>query len=96
MADLIQQDSTSIKKIAEEISSDGRQFLKLATEMFEDLEKEIGLDQSHPTWYGPKADQFIKNVGTKKEDFDKAGNNIIKMGDNLKEQAESWERFENS
>ena len=64
--------------------------------MFDDMDKEIGFDQTHATWYGPKAQAFIDNVNTKREEFDKAGKNIKEMGDNLGSQATSWENFENS
>ena len=96
MADVILQDSASIKSISDEILKNGEEFLTYAHQMFDDMSKEIGFDPSHNTWYGPKAQQFIDNVNTKREEFDKAGKNIKEMAENLESQASSWEKFENS
>lgn len=96
MAELIQQDSSSIKNISDVIRKNGEDFLNYAHQMFDDMSKEIGFDQAHATWYGPQAQQFIDNVNTKREEFDKAGKNIKEMADNLENQAQSWENFENS
>ena len=94
MADVIKQDSGSINKIGDDLDANGNEFARISKEMFDDINREIGEDMSHATWYGPNARAFANNVNTKRAEFEKAANNMKEHGNNLMEQAKSWENFE--
>lgn len=96
MSTEITQDSAAIIKIGEDLVNEGNKFLQIVDELFTEMNNQIGADEGHQAWYGPKAQVFIDNVNKKRTDFDNAGKNIMSMGQNLESQGESWDKFENS
>lgn len=96
MADRIKTDDEKIKQIGEFLLDKAEEYKTQVNELFEKLNEEIGFDESHKTWYGPKAFMFINNVNKKRLDFVKHTNNMNSMGNNLIEQATNWNKFENS
>lgn len=95
MSDKIMEDSQSIKNIGTSIiDEDIKSFNDLTKELFEELNREIGLDQSHQTWYGPNAELFMNNVNPKENEFYVASKNIANLGMNLEDQGKAWEKFE--
>ena len=68
MSDRIMEDSQSIKNIGDNIiEEDIKNFDLLTKELFEELNREIGLDPSHQTWYGPNAELFMNNINLKEQ-----------------------------
>ena len=96
MSTEITQDSAAIKKIGDDLVREGNEFIRIVGELFDEMNNQIGADESHQAWYGPKAQAFMSNVNKKRTDFDNAGKNIISMGQNLINQGDSWDKFENS
>ena len=58
------------------------------------MQNEIGSDAGHTAGYGPQAEEFITSFNAKEEDFTNAYNNMMSIANNLREQANSWDRFE--
>ena len=62
---------------------------------FDTMADEIGYDETHKTWNGDLARDFMDiTVNPKKQEFEAACNNIISYADNLASQAKSWSSFE--
>ena len=80
------------KQLKESIES----FKKNSVEkFFNTMAEEIGYDESHLTWNGDLARDFMNiTIEPKKKEFEAACNNIISYADNFASQANSWNSFE--
>lgn len=94
MSEVVRQDSTALRNIAQTIETTAEEFKHEKEMLFEKMQNEIGNDPGHVAWYGPQAEVFIQNFNAKEQDFVNAYNNMISIANNLREQANSWDRFE--
>lgn len=91
----VSQDGDRLLKVAEDIKRNGAEFSQVVNQIYEELERCLGTDyDANKAWWGPKSEIFLQNARNKKEDFDKARENINQMARNLEEQVESWNSFE--
>lgn len=89
------QNSTEMKKIADEIEGDANKLKAQIDDMYALLKDNLGTeDNGNKAWFGPKAKQFLDNIEAKRNDFDTQSNNIHKVSNNLRDHANAWERFE--
>lgn len=92
----VEQDSASLRSIAEEIRGYAAKIHSdtgLIEAAMDNRLSEAPGDSFF--WYGPKAGQFKTDFQAKyPEKFANAYNNIISMAENLESQAQQWETFE--
>ena len=91
----VKQDSEALVRIADEIRELASNFLTEKENFFDDVHGQIGEDESHTTWYGPNAQNYISEFDKTGDEFQKAYDNIMSMASNLESQANSWNAFEN-
>lgn len=93
----VRQDSEALVKIAEQIREVARKFKSESDAFVKYVDEQIGAEDTHPTWYGPNAGNFItefNKINGPEGDFTKAYGNIMAMADSLDEQANAWKTFE--
>ncbi len=91
----VSQDGDKLLKVAEDIRKNGDEFNQVINQIYEDLEKYLGSEYDpNKAWWGPKSEIFLQNARNKRENFERARDNINAMAQNLEEQVNEWNNFE--
>ena len=83
--------------IADDFGASVAEFDKKVDALFESLNAEIGVDESHGTWHGARAGDFMKHtINPKKTQFKNAVVTLNNFANKLSADVQSWNKFENS
>ncbi len=83
--------------ISDDFATSVIEFDKKVDAFFENLNKEIGKDESHTTWHGQRAEDFMKeSINSKIPEFKNALTTINSYANTLSSHAQAWNHFENS
>lgn len=83
--------------ISDDFAASVIEFDKKVAAFFEKLNAEIGSDDTHETWYGARAEKFMKDhINSRYPEFEKAIGTLKSYANTLGSHAEDWNHFEHS
>ena len=94
----VRYNTSDMQKIANDMRVSVSEFQRTSVaKFFNEMEKQVGLNESHTTWNGEQAEDFMqKTVRPRKTDINNVCRNVISYATNLASQAKTWDNFENN
>ena len=94
----VRYNTSDMQKIANDMRISVSEFQRTSVaKFFNEMEKQVGLNESHATWNGEQAEDFMqKTVRPRKTDINNVCRNVISYATNLASQAKTWDNFENN